>query len=329
MDLHTLECFLTIAREKSITKAAQRLHISQPALTAKIKRMETEIGVKLLERSRQGVELTTEGSRFLSKALKMSHEYNLIYEDISNNVWDFNQSRESKLRIGINRSLVPTLFPSILRKLNEYNPDLMYDLRLEFTKMVIDLLLFNDLDIGIIKDYGQHEGLFYHPLYKDKLVLIGPKEDPALDENRLINKNILLNEPFILYDYSVPIRGDIDKILIKFLGGKPSKIQEANDTNAILSMVESGFGYSILPLSFIKDPTTPEIKEISAAQPFHLKEPSQCRFRVIDLGEFTNPQNIYLVYSKERAKDKSVVELSEYLAVPHTLRKTIDWVEEI
>jgi len=328
MDLHTLECFLTIAREKSITKAAQLLHISQPALTSKIKKMETQIGVKLLERSRQGVELTTEGSHFLTKALKMSHEYNLIYEDINNHVWDFDQSRKSKLRIGINRSLVPTLFPSILRKLNKFNPDLMYDMRLEFTKMVIDLLLFNDLDIGIIKDYGQHEGLFYHPLYKDKLVLIGPKEDASLIENRPINRDILLNKPFILYDYSVPIRGEIDKILIKLLGFKPSKIQEANDTNAILSMVENGFGYSILPLSFIKDPASPETKEPSA-QPFHLKEPSHCRFKVIDLGEFTNPQNIYIVYSKERAKDKSVVELSEYLAVPHNLRKTIDWVEEL
>src|SRR5437868_2515840 len=85
MDFSSLDCFLTIAREKSITKASQLLHITQPALTSKIKKLENEIGAQLLERSRQGVKLTIEGTHFLTKALKISYEYNQVYEEINKN----------------------------------------------------------------------------------------------------------------------------------------------------------------------------------------------------------------------------------------------------
>ncbi|CAI9394727.1 MULTISPECIES: LysR family transcriptional regulator [unclassified Bacillus (in: firmicutes)] len=301
MDLNSLDSFITIVREKSITKASHMLHITQPALTSKLKKLETEVGVQLVERSKKGVELTIPGTSFLVKALKMVREFdsgNILDQD-----GDFFHSTNlnKNLKIGITRPLATSLLPDILSSINEFDPNLKCNITSELTDLVLDLVLFGELHFGIVCYCKPQEELEFIPIYKDDIVLIGPKSDSnPLDKKKLVNK------PFILFNKSLPLRHDANEILLNMLGEIPENIQEVNDTYALISMISSGLGYSFLPLSFILDFV--QLRNFNKTDSYDMLP-----FKITNLGKYSPPRYIHIVYAKNRSTNLPIERLAEYI----------------
>ncbi|WP_077212966.1 LysR family transcriptional regulator [Bacillus dakarensis] len=298
MDLNSINCFITIAREKSITKASHLLHITQPALTSKLKQMENEIGAKLFKRSRQGVELTKEGGYFLIKALRMTREFAGVNQE--NNILPYDLSTSltnEKFKIGITRPLAPLLLSSLL---SHCDPSITYDITVEFNEMIIDLVLFNELHMGIIRANSYLDDLVYLPLYKDELVMAGPKNE--FTTGNPFNTGSFLSEPFFLYDSSIPFRSNIIEILLDRFGRLPEKVQEVNDTFALISMISCGLGYAILPLSFIPNTSIDQMNCYSIERNIRSLN-DNLPFTVTRLGDQAALGHIHIIYSKSREND--------------------------
>ncbi|HWJ77394.1 MAG TPA: LysR family transcriptional regulator [Niallia sp.] len=291
MDLSSLDSFITIAREKSITKASHILHITQPALTSKLKKLETEVGFQLLERSKKGVELTKSGTSFLVNALKMVREYDAVCTLENNSNFIHSTSLNKNLKIGITRPLASSLLPDILSSLTKFDPTFKFNITSELTDLVLDLVSFGELHFGIVCYHRPKKELEFIPLYNDDIVLIGPKDDP----NPLV-KEKLLDKPFILFHSHLPFRHDANEILLNLLGKIPENLQEVNDTYALISMISSGLGYSLLPLSFILDFVQLENSNQSNSL-------DMLPFKITNLGDFSPPRYIHFVYAKNRQTD--------------------------
>lgn len=303
MDLHSINCFITIARKKSITKASHLLHITQPALTSKIKQMENEIGAKLFKRSRKGVELTKEGGYFLIRALRMTREFAGVNQE--NNLLPYDSSStdltNEKFKIGITRPLAPLLLTSLLSHCDQ---SITYDITVEFNKMIIDLVLFDELHMGIIRANSYHDDLVYLPLYKDELVMAGPKNESSKGDP--FNTGSFLSEPFFLYDTSIPFRSNIIEILLNQFGRLPDKLQEVNDTFALISMVSCGLGHAILPLSFIPNTSIDHMNRYSIDRNISMLN-ENLPFTITRLGDHAELGHIHIIYSKSRENDDRLV----------------------
>ncbi|PKG24348.1 LysR family transcriptional regulator [Niallia nealsonii] len=314
MDINTLDSFITIAREKSITKASQLLHITQPALTSKLKKLENEVGAQLLERSKKGVELTMEGTSFLVSALKMIREFDSVYTHKKTVSPLPDNHLNSKLKIGITRPLSSTILPDILLSINEFNPNLKCNITSELTDFILDLILFGELDFGIVTYCKPNKELEFIPIYEDDLVLIGPKMDKnPLDQKKI---NHLKEKPFILFNSFLPLRHDANEVLLNMFGEMPHHIQEVNDTYALTRMIACGLGYSILPLSFILDfvkaPNTNVMQNFQNITPF----------RITKLDKYSKTRYIHLVYSKNISTTIPIKRLIEFILSSNKKMKT-------
>ncbi|MDF9839752.1 MULTISPECIES: LysR family transcriptional regulator [unclassified Paenibacillus] len=260
MDWFDIHSFVTVVREQSISKAARILHLAQPTLTARLKKLESEFNVPLLERNWKGVQLTEQGHQFLLYAVKLLEDFKEISEKLNETVPIGPDERGSltmdsgKLKLGILRPLGSFFISPALQLLKDEYPEVQYDITVEMTGYIMELISIHKLHLGIIPYCKPFPGLSSVPLFQEEVVLIAPKNDPlrtALSTDCW--KSLLLSAHFFLYNFKFPFRKVMDQSLSTLLGRLPETIHEINDTNTLLNLVSSGFGYTVLPTSYIYD----------------------------------------------------------------------------
>ncbi|TDF92508.1 LysR family transcriptional regulator [Paenibacillus piri] len=309
MDWFDLHAFITVAREKSISKASQILHVSQPTLTARLKRLEQELGVYLLERNWKGIELNRLGALFLIRAIKIKQEMNesitLLqklgqhYEGEESTDDTSGERKPGKLTIGISRPLCASFVTPILLEMNRNYPMLRCNIISEFTDYILDLAAVGAIDIGIVPHTENRPELISVPIFKDEMLLLGPKQDETIGES--FTNAGLLHKPFILFDSRFSLRKLADTILTSLWGDLPRDIQEVNDLGALLSMVSNGMGYSLLPASYIL--------QLESHAPFP--------FQLLKLGPRFPIRHIHMVYSASIQSDPAIQNIAQTIASPY------------
>ncbi|TYR81448.1 LysR family transcriptional regulator [Priestia megaterium] len=254
MNLEGLESFLTVVYTKSISKAAVSLHVTQPTLSTRLRKLEEGLGFKLLERSWEGVRLSKEGYYFLPYAIQLLRElsnastvltdFNVIetemfFKEVTNHKKDF--------RIGINSWLAPLFTQTIISVLDNHFPNLEYKFVTRPTNTLKDLIQYDGIHLGIYYENEKKTSFFHRSLIEDEMALICSDEDIEIIQNNIDHLK-KLNKPFLLFDNPL-LANNTNWVHYTLSRLNISRFQVVDNFNVMTTYIASRKGYTILPKS--------------------------------------------------------------------------------
>ncbi len=242
MEIRELKCFLQIAKDKSYTSAAKKLFISQPALSKTIKKLESELGVKLFEKNRNKIELTDCGSILLECVPPIVYEFDRIKDSVQE-VVSLKKGEVSICTSPIFGSLF--LCPVIADFYNKYQG---IELKIfEAGSRVIEkLVASNELDIGICMIENNDDQIFEkHVLYRSEMV-VGLHKTHSLSGQKSIRFKQLSKERFNLYNKGFTLYDSIIQ-RCEEAGFYPKMNLNSSKVDFLLKMTSCGNGICLLP----------------------------------------------------------------------------------
>lgn len=245
MSIEELRSFVILAGHLHFGRAAQARHVSQPALTKQMNRLEEAVGGKLFERGKQGSKLTTFGERFLPRAKELVAAFDRLLAEARQEA----EGRGGRLRIG-SGSYTLDLVPRLIVRLRNQEPGIEVSLRDLSTAEQLDGLQKGQLDLGFTRLPlpKAARDLTAQPLMSGQLALVLPKHGfPArpvtLDECRDKSFVILSRERSRgLYEMMLKLCAEH--------GFHPRIVQEVSELTTAMALVRAGMGISIIPECF-------------------------------------------------------------------------------
>jgi DNA-binding transcriptional LysR family regulator len=240
MELHALHVFLTVATEKSFSRAAERLLRTQPAVSLALQRLEQELGEKLIDRSGKDLILTDAGRAVLDYARR----FESLQQELENSLAELRDNSAGRLAIGANEST--TLY--LLRHIERYRelyPKIKVQVRRSLSSKIPNELLDGNLELGVISYDPGDERLKSKVIYTDALALIvSPRH--RLAQRRTISISELGSETFIAHNVLSPYR---EVVLREFQAHKvPLRMEvEMPTIESIRKMVQNNNGVAFLP----------------------------------------------------------------------------------
>ena len=240
MELHSLHVFLTVATEKSFSRAAERLLRTQPAVSLALQRLERELGEKLLDRSAKDLILTDAGRTVLDYARR----FESLQQELENSLAELRDNSAGRLTIGANEST--TLY--LLRHIERYRelyPKIKVQVRRSLSSKIPNELLDGNLELGVISYDPGDERLKSKVIYIDALALVvSPRH--RLAHRKTISISELGSETFIAHNVLSPYR---EVVLREFQAHKvPLRMEvEMPTIESIRKMVQNDNGVAFLP----------------------------------------------------------------------------------
>jgi len=243
VDLADYAAIVALAETLHFGRAAERLHVSQPALSKRVRKLEDRIGGPLLMRRYRDVRLT-EAGRLLAERGRL-----LLRDSAATVAFSQRAARgeAGRLRIGFGIASIIALLPEVLLRFRASHPDVELELRDMSTPDQVEGLASRQIDIGFVRLPVTAERLVVRPVLDERLVLaIGPRS-PWTPRTGLRS---VATEPFIIitrsrsasfYDHALSV--------CAAAGFAPRIVQEANELFTVLSLVGAGLGVSLVPRS--------------------------------------------------------------------------------
>jgi LysR family nitrogen assimilation transcriptional regulator len=239
MELRSIQYFVQIADEGSITRTAQKLGVAQPALTRHVKQLEAELGAQLLTRLPRGVRLTTPGRDFLEHARKIIAEVARAKERVHGSAL----TPQGEVIIGTSPTLAPLLLPGCIARSRQECPLVSLKVTEGFSPQLLDALLTGRLDIAVMTNPPQSPALRLEPLISESLVVIGPPGARGAVQSFSVAE--VSRTPFII---TVGMRAIIDEQLKDF--GAALRVEaEIDSIEAIRRLLVAGLSWSLMPIS--------------------------------------------------------------------------------
>jgi DNA-binding transcriptional LysR family regulator len=246
MELHPLKVFLTVAAEKSFSRAAEKLLRTQPAISLSIQRLESEIGEKLIDRSAKDLLLTDAGKLVLDYARRFEN----LQSDLENSIAELRDKSAGRLTIGANESSTLYLLEHIERYRRRY-PKIKVQVRRSLSSKIPSELIDGDLELGILTFDPEDERIVSTVIYTDHLAfVISPSHRFAARGEVSITE--LGMETFIAHNVVSPYRA---MVLREFQRHKvPLNMDlEMPTVEAIRKMVQRNEGVAFLPRMCVND----------------------------------------------------------------------------
>jgi len=263
MELRQLEYFQAVGRLGSVTRAADQQNVAQPSVSVAIKKLEAELGVKLLDRTHKKGTLTPEGRIFLQRV-------NYILGCIQDSVVEMNDYRipqKGNIKIGITPIMGALLFPHAFANFQKQNPDVKVTVVEEGSLYIRDQLEQGDLDIGIMITSNILAPLEVVPITTGQIHVCMAHDNPlaALSKVPLTK---LHDQSFILFKEDTYIRQLILEECAK-LRFSPRIAFSSSQIGTVLSLVQQGVGVSFFLEEIVRDRT--EIAPRPLADPLYLE----------------------------------------------------------
>ncbi len=245
IELRHLRYFLTVADELHFSKSAEKLFITQPALSRQIKQLEDYLGTPLLIRDKRNVKLTRTGEYLKDEAQFIFNHLDFVRQNIRH----LSSGDKGQLRIGFVGSAMQSIIPGLLRQIHDQSPDIHTVLTELPNQDQIDRIKKDELDIGFIRTMRLPEGLYKKDVYEESFCLVLPSNHP-LDQKNFKTVKDLENESFILFS-SQYSHGYYEKIMSIFedYGFTPKVAHESVHSSTIFRLVENELGIGIVPSS--------------------------------------------------------------------------------
>ncbi len=241
MNLRDLRYFVALADTRHFGKAAERSFVSQPTLSAQIKKLESYLGVQLIERQPRKVTLTEMGARILPLARSILQESDEIVSLARND----HDPLSGKLKVALIPTIGPYLLPLVARKLRKQLPRLKVMLYEYQTQPLLEKLRAGDIDLGILALPVPLDGLEARPLYDEDFTLAVPSNSPLAKRSNVKIDDLsgetllLLEDGHCLRDQALDVCSRIDV--------KESEDYRATSLETLRQMVAAGLGITLLP----------------------------------------------------------------------------------
>lgn len=246
MELRHLRYFVAVAEESHFGRAAAQLHIAQPPLSQQIKQLETELGVRLLNRTTRRVELTAAGARFLERARTILAET----ESAAIEARRVSSGEVGRVSVGFVGTATYAVLPRLAQVVKRDLPDLDLDLHGEIlTPELVVGLRDHTLDLAVLRPPVAEADIRVSRLRRERLVAVLPTRHP-LSANPAVDLADLRDETFICYPShhrSVMYPTLLDAC--RGAGFQPRHIQEVAETSTLVVFVAGGLGVALVPES--------------------------------------------------------------------------------
>lgn len=242
MDIKQLRALVTVAESGSVTRAAQLLHVVQPAISRQISSLEQELGVRLFDRLPEGMRPTPDGTRLVTRARRILGELERARAEIR-------PEREEVagiVTVGILGSVEHLLVGDLVTAVRAQHPGIELRLATAYSGHLQSWLDAGDLDMSLLYNLTTTQSVRFHPLLHDTLWAVAPPAS-RLAADQPVDLATVFEQPFIM-----PIAGDhglrllIDEARIA-CGAEPRIVVQANTMSLQTELVRAGHGWTILP----------------------------------------------------------------------------------
>ncbi|WDD90637.1 LysR substrate-binding domain-containing protein (plasmid) [Burkholderia sp. FERM BP-3421] len=240
-DLVDLHLFTHIAEARSLTRGAERSHLSLPAASTRIKNLEEQVGVKLLSRTSQGVTVTAPGATLLAHARRVLRQL----EQLSGDLQEYASGVKGHVRVFANTTAMSEFLPAVLRHYLVNHPDVTVDMQERLSPDIIRAVQDGVVDIGIVAGDVRTDGLDVMPYRRERLVLACALSHPLAERRRLAFTEALdydfvgLPEASAIHAFLKRAAADLQRTL-------RWRIQVSNFETAC-RMIEANVGVGVLP----------------------------------------------------------------------------------
>ncbi|MBD0740800.1 LysR family transcriptional regulator [Streptomyces sp. CBMA152] len=240
-DLGALELLLAVARHGSLGRAARDLGITQPAASSRIRAMERQLGVALVDRSPRGSKLTAEGVLVTDWARRVVE----AAEAFDAGAQALRGRRDSRLRVAASMTIAEYLLPGWLIALRAERPGTAVSLHAGNSALVAERLLAGEADLGFVEGLSVPSGLDGAVIGHDRLVVVAAPAHPWARRRTPLTAAELAATPLILREEGSGTRQVLDAALTA-AGGVAPPLLELASTTAVKAAVVSGAGPSVL-----------------------------------------------------------------------------------
>jgi DNA-binding transcriptional LysR family regulator len=240
MLLSQVEGFLETARHRNLSRAAGALHVTQPALTARIHALESELGTALFVRGRHGMDLTDAGRAFLPYAERAMAALDAGASLLS----ELRRGGTGELVLGAAPAVSTYVLPSLLVRYTQRFPNVRLVVRTGHSEEILDLALRREIDLGLVREL-RHPDVEMRPLYDDELVLVAAGSH-RFGDRTTVGIHELEGARLILFDRTSSYY-DLTNAFFREAGVAPSGVMELDNIDSAKQMVGQGLGVALLP----------------------------------------------------------------------------------
>lgn len=296
MNIQSLKSFIAIAETKSMSRAAELLFVTQPALSQQIKQLETHFSVQLLERTNRGIKLTEAGKILYEHARQIV----TLYQTLEKEMEGFRASITGSLTVGASSIVGGYAVPCSIFIFKEKYPESHITLKVGNRRQILEDLKNGTIDVAIVEGEKPDGNLFSSEIGNDEMVVIAPNRKPW-DERNILSLDEFLKQPLIMREEGSGTRQMIEKYLSR-LGIDKNQlniVMELSSADSIKAAVEAGHGISIMPKLALK------------------KELYNKTLVALKIENITFFQKIHIAYKHEKAQSNVAKAFIKFMHSPN------------
>lgn len=295
MEWQQLEYFQTLARMQHVTRAAETLSLSQPALSRSIARLEEELGVPLFDRQGRSIQLNRYGQLFLKRVNRMMREF----EEGKNELHDLVHPEHGEVAIGFLHTLGTTLIPDLIGSFRSHSPHISFELMQNHSYSLLEHLALGELDLCLIAEPTETKmPIQWIPLWSEEIFAIVP-HGHQLAGTQTITLHEISDASFISLKKGYALRQTTDRLFAQ-IGKSPKITFEGEEAATVAGLVAAGLGVSLLPdlrgldkskivQIPVSEPKCQRVIGLALVEGRYLS-PAALRFKEFVLGFFSNNQ---------------------------------------
>jgi DNA-binding transcriptional LysR family regulator len=249
MDTRQLVAFCAVVERGSFSQAAERLGVTQPAVSLQIRSLENRLGQQLLDRSGRRVEPTEAGVRLYRGAQKLLALEEQLVEEVSA---ETDGAVSGRLEIGASSGPGGTVLPLLLCEFKASFPEVTVALSVFDTQTVVDLVARRELELGVVGAARRHRGVVFEPFLRDEVILACPPDHPFAD--RTISLDELRAAPLVVMQEGAGVRQVIEDELrragVRLRDLAPRL--ELGLQESVRSAVQAGYGVTFISRSAVE-----------------------------------------------------------------------------
>ncbi len=286
MDLRSIRYFVQIADLGSITRAADRLGVAQPALTRHVRSLEDELGMQLLLRLPRGVRLTSTGRQFLEHCQRVLREFARVKEELRAN----SEVPRGRVVLGISPSVAPLLVPGTIERARRQCPQVALKVVEQFSTTQYDALLTGRVDVGVLTNPTPSRALRLTPLISEPMVVLARSQTRGT--RRFFTLAELAQTPIII---SEGMRALIEEQIARY-GARLNVEVEIDALEAIRQLVLRGEATTVMPVSTYHD-------DVRAG-----------RIAAFQIADANVQRMLFLAHPAQRRQPVAVAEISQIVS---------------